>query len=331
MYAPQQPNNYRAFRVAQGREKRRRDSEEEAERLRQQNASTKQQDAIGLAWSELASASSPGWLGDALALDASSLVKERLERSAALGVKLAQETLQEEQEAKHKEHVQSGSDRKSKIGKLLGKLAEGTATQQTAHLVFAPSAMAAGGHVVTSSGALPQEKKRTINGKPSSTVVVTLCSGPEKQVEGDTDWVNASDALLGPWSCQAVQQECAKCGVVRSVRRIVLDDRVDFSDAPVRFFVRFDSVASAFKMAERWDDKRLAELCQLYLLDMPPGNPFADACRLRVSFYPTIAFDNSNFSLPIFAGAASGNDAPSLSGGAAGGVVPLHSPPLFGA
>ena len=82
--------------------------------------------------------------------------KERVRMSAVMGIQSAQELQREEDDLRHKEHVQQGKDVKSKVERLLGKIGEGSIGPVLGGLEFVPSGMTAGGHVLMAT-----EKKAT--------------------------------------------------------------------------------------------------------------------------------------------------------------------------
>ncbi|EKF27470.1 hypothetical protein MOQ_008806 [Trypanosoma cruzi marinkellei] len=144
----------------------------------------------------------------------------------------------------------------------------------TAPLVFQRSELAAGGYVVREDvGAL--EKRKTHYGKPSSTILIRFIrDGPPVEVFDDTSNKNISNVTLRNAFLENIQDLCGQCGVVRSLRYVVLDDekrtalrarlekeKEEISTASadvetrltremVRVLVRFDTVANAFKALE---------------------------------------------------------------------------------
>ncbi|KAF8286401.1 hypothetical protein TcYC6_0027180 [Trypanosoma cruzi] len=220
----------------------------------------------------------------------------------------------EELEAAHKARVAAGMDRRGRIGQKLGKLMSVAATREnatktnttsdhvgdgintsggemtpatttttstttslpgiTAPLVFQRSELAAGGYVVREDvGAL--EKRKTHYGKPSSTILIRFVrDGPPVEVFDDTSNKNVSGGMLRNAFLENIQDLCGQCGVVRSLRYVVLDDekraalrarleneREEVSAASadvetrlsremIRVLVRFDTVANAFKALE---------------------------------------------------------------------------------
>jgi hypothetical protein len=272
--------------------------------------------------------------------DAETLVKERVALSAALGVTTAKAMLQDEEEVRHKERVQQGKDMSSRVGKLLGKLnslpSSATATSPAAlslsdpqtlsgnsaqppaatdsstsskvgHLVFVPSTLGAGGHMMqrVSSTELSKKEKK-IGGKPSSTLFVTLASrSDDHHLPQEVPSTVEIDQLLGPWVCRALQLEAASCGVVRSSRRwSSLDNSSteagsgvggDSAPVPPRMFLRFDSVASSFKAAEKLDGRAFEEFCTANGLAMPAASSTQKVFQLRVAFYPTAQYDANTF------------------------------------
>lgn len=275
IYNPFQPNDYKALKTILLERKRARDA----------------LDAISKDDSRPPSAMSlpPSWLGGALpSLGAEALVRERLHTSAQLGISSAKEQLLAEQEVEHKEHVHSGNASHSKISRLLGKLAEGTQLEERGALAFVPSKMAAGGHVMTET-ANTTTRKDPVKGKPSSTIFFSLlCPDGSKHQQ-----------LLSVPLCAALQRECGKCGAVRGTsRQVVVRDGVE----EVRFFVRYDSVAFAFKAAERWHDVEV----DTFMKEMSDsaGDAVHDRTlpiggKVKVSFYPTTSYDGGHFDVVV--------------------------------
>jgi hypothetical protein len=281
--------------------------------------------------------------------DAETLVKERVALSAALGVTTAKAMLQDEEEVRHKERVQQGNDMSSRVGKLLGKLnalpssatagspaalsfsdpqnlsgngaqlpaaTDSSASSKVGHLVFVPSTLGAGGHMMqrVSSTELSKKEKK-IGGKPSSTLFVTLASrSDDHHSPQEVSSTVEIDQLLGPWVCRALQLEAASCGVIRSSRRwssldnasteagtgvggngASLESSRAVSSMPPRMFLRFDSVASSFKAAEKLDGRAFEEFCTANGLAMPAASSTQKAFQLRVAFYPTAQYDANTF------------------------------------
>ncbi|KAF5221912.1 hypothetical protein ECC02_005079 [Trypanosoma cruzi] len=249
-----------------------------------------------------------------LHLSAEELHQRRVRQSAALGITTAMNLEREELEAAHKARVAAGMDRRGRIGQKLGKLMSVAATREnatktnttsdhvgdgintsggemtpatttttstttslpgiTAPLVFQRSELAAGGYVVREDvGAL--EKRKTHYGKPSSTILIRFVrDGPPVEVFDDTSNKNVSGGMLRNAFLENIQDLCGQCGVVRSLRYVVLDDekraalrarleneREEVSAASadvetrlsremIRVLVRFDTVANAFKALE---------------------------------------------------------------------------------
>ncbi|KAF8290074.1 hypothetical protein TcBrA4_0133160 [Trypanosoma cruzi] len=249
-----------------------------------------------------------------LHLSAEELHQRRVRQSAALGITTAMNLEREELEAAHKARVAAGMDRKGRIGQKLGKLLSVAATREnatktnttsdhvgvgintsggemtpatttatstttslpgiTAPLVFQRSELAAGGYVVREDvGAL--EKRKTHYGKPSSTILIRFVrDGPPVEVFDDTSNKNVGSGTLRNAFLENIQDLCGQCGVVRSLRYMVLDDEkraalrarlenereeVSVASADVetrlaremiRVLVRFDTVANAFKALE---------------------------------------------------------------------------------
>ena len=189
--------------------------------------------------------------------------KERVRMSAVMGIQSAQELQREEDDLRHKEHVQQGKDVKSKVERLLGKIGEGSIGPVLGGLEFVPSGMTAGGHVLMAT-----EKKATkpaLNGKTSSTILLRNLVSK-----------GAVDAQLQ----LDLQTECSRFGVIRGlvIHQLAPTHPLSSSNTEaVRVFVRYDSVASAFKAAENLN-----------------GRLFDDR-KVVASFYSTTQFDNLQY------------------------------------
>ncbi|RNF26985.1 uncharacterized protein Tco025E_00790 [Trypanosoma conorhini] len=166
-------------------------------------------------------------------------------------------------------------------------------TGSSAPLVFQRSELAAGGYVVREDvGAL--EKRRTHRGKPSSTILIRFVrDGPPVEMFDDAVGGNSSNAAARNAFLENIQCLCAQCGVVRSLRYVVLSEaekaalraRLEKEDVAaasaalearlaremVRVLVRFDTVANGFKALE--------------MLQQRHGSSW-DVC-----FFPTQLFD----------------------------------------
>jgi hypothetical protein len=194
--------------------------------------------------------------------------RERVRISAAMGVASALQLQRDDDDLLHKQHVQQGLDVKSRVGRMLG-LPGGTAEAAAsdsigggvANLEFVPSGMSAGGHVLAATERKPV--KPVLKGKPSSTVLLRNIA-----TRGAVDSQLQADLL----------SECSRYGVVRGLVVYAMPDGHPLSLNEVeglRVFVRYDTVAAAFKAAESLN-----------------GRSF-DGRKVAASFYPTVLFDNS--------------------------------------
>jgi hypothetical protein len=220
--------------------------------------------------------------------------QERLRLSSAMGIVAAQQLLRDDDDARHKEHQQQGRSVKGRVGRMLGfasdvvaspgpsgksgsddtglislsgggDLAPGASSSSSSSifgsLEFVPSSMHAGGHVLVATEKRPA--KQAIRGKPSSALLLRNLAS-----RGAVDAQLQADLL----------SECSRYGVVRGLVVYELPDSHPLSSNDkegLRVFVRYDTVAAAFKAAE-----------------MLNGRSF-DGRRVVVSFYPAALFDNS--------------------------------------
>jgi hypothetical protein len=166
----------------------------------------------------------------------------RVAASARLGVQSAMAMERDDHEAAVKERKALGLDSSSKASKFLKLMGvgEGQALPAaggglTSHLVMEKSAMPGGGNVLVQSSG---PTKAQVKGKPSAALLLRNVAAPD---------ATSTDALQ-----LDMQTECAKFGVVKYVRVHQLGTLPDgwHPGEGVRVFVRFDSVASAFKAAE---------------------------------------------------------------------------------
>ncbi|RNF04257.1 hypothetical protein TraAM80_05393 [Trypanosoma rangeli] len=142
----------------------------------------------------------------------------------------------------------------------------------SAQLVFQRSELAAGGYVVREDvGTL--DKRRMHRGKPSSTILIRFVrDGPPVEMFDDTANGDSDNTAMRNAFLENIQCLCGQCGVVRSVRYVVLSDaekvslraRLEKEDVTaasagvetrlaremVRVLVRFDTVANGFKALE---------------------------------------------------------------------------------
>lgn len=250
-----------------------------------------------------------------VAASAEDLVRERVRMSAAMGIAAAVQQEREADDARHKSHVQQGKDAKSRIRGLLmmgggggggvpaplvpeaaspmpyplshggdsswnaGSSSSGgvgIALSPIAHLEFVPSSMPAGGYqlVATSAAAAQAAAKPALTGKPSSTIVLRNL---------------VSRGHVDPQLQADLQGECARFGVVRGLvmHELAASHPLSLADAEaVRVFVRYDSVAAAFKAGEALN-----------------GRLF-DGRRVAAAFYPTLLFDGGKFEEALAAAAS---------------------------
>nr|CCC91474.1 conserved hypothetical protein [Trypanosoma congolense IL3000] len=259
-----------------------------------------------------------------LHLSAEEMHQRRLRQSAALGIATAVRLERDELEVAHKVKVATGTDLKGRIGMKLEKLREVFASTTgtnggfvgsgesgdssrgnapagmppsggSAPLVFQRSKLAAGGYMVKEETSSHDNRKMS-SGKPSSTILIRFIrDGPHPDIfemETGTSVGNAAGGF-GP-AClaflESIQSQCARYGVVRSVRPALLTEAqrtavrarlVECSPTPadvemrfgrelVRVLVRFDTVAGAFKALDA-----LQQNCSNW----------------SVCFFPTLLFD----------------------------------------
>ncbi|ESL05494.1 hypothetical protein TRSC58_06855 [Trypanosoma rangeli SC58] len=145
-------------------------------------------------------------------------------------------------------------------------------TGSSTQLVFQRSDLAAGGYVVREDGGTV-DRRRIHRGKPSSTILIRFVrDGPPAEMFDDTANGDSSNVAMRNAFLENIQCLCGQCGVVRSVRYVVLSDaekvslraRLEKEDVTtasagvetrlaremVRVLVRFDTVANGFKALE---------------------------------------------------------------------------------
>lgn len=265
-----------------------------------------------------------------LHLSVEELHQRRVRQSAALGITTAIRLERDELEAAHKVKVATGMDRKGRIGSKLEKfmkmatsssssgdaasgsngdadvssgmssmgLPPSSLAGSSAPLVFQRSTLAAGGYMVKED-TNAQDGRKAPSGKPSSTILIRFIrDGPppdlfeEDATAGGDNEGGAVGSLraAGLAFLENVQGQCARYGIVRSVRPALLTEEqrtavrarleqcastpveveLRFARELVRVLVRFDTVAGAFKAIDA-----LQQNC----------------VNWSVCFFPTILFD----------------------------------------
>lgn len=214
----------------------------------------------------------------ALNLSAEELHKLRVRKSAAMGVKSAVDLEREILEVEHKKVKLEGSDVKSRIGSLLGKMRQQKSEKETtklheatAPLTFKASPLAAGGFMMEKADKV---STRSVKGKPSSALLIVdqTLSVPTSLLD-EKSTAEMQERFFAP-TLEAYRTECGQSGVVRSAKCVVIRG-VHMDEARVRFFIRFDTVADAFKASDGLIKNHSQET--------------------RVHFYPTAEFDAGNF------------------------------------
>ncbi|KAG8342725.1 hypothetical protein ERJ75_001005200 [Trypanosoma vivax] len=162
-----------------------------------------------------------------------------------------------------------------------------------ASLVFEKSHLASGGFMVKESVS-SQENRKTQNGKPSSTILIRFIrDGPSPalfEMETSTPISGLGASCMS--FLEVIQDQCGRFGVVRSVRHALLSEadqlvvrerlvqaglsseteiEARLTRELVRIFVRFDTVASAFKALEALQQQQRGSW--------------------SVCFFPTLLFD----------------------------------------
>jgi hypothetical protein len=234
LYDPFVPNDYATFRRAQLEKRRLARAAEERSELQKSSA-------------PVAPFFDPLALLETFEMSPEEIVRQRIAKSAAMGIRSAQEMERDEEELRQKTFKQQQLDSKSRIGRLVGQLSQGSNSVSKSQLVFAPSALAAGGHVIVESD--KKSDKLPLRGKPSSTLLFRSAIAHEKLTD---------DIAFD------IQMECGRHGVVRSAK--VVDSSALSTDPPpqpsesVRVFIRMDTVASAFKAAEALNGQWLHDI-----------------------------------------------------------------------
>ncbi|CAD2219384.1 hypothetical protein AGDE_12206 [Angomonas deanei] len=235
-YDPWKPNRYGDVKYAQYAKRRQ----------RQQAEATRSQ----FAGDFIAEALQGAHAHDSVNLPAEDLHRLRIKTSAEMGVKRAVELEREEHEVEQKRKKLEGSDVRGKIGGLLEKMKQASSTNASKNaLSFQPSAMAAGGYVLKEGS-----DTKKITGKPSSIVQIRTNN---LAVAATLSELRAApkarqDQLLG-LATEKIRAECGKHGTVRSaVAHVLPESGTDTknSASAVRFFIRFDTVADAFKAVD---------------------------------------------------------------------------------
>lgn len=284
MYNPLRPNSYRDCKLAQYHRQR------EAERSAGQAAAASP-DFLAEALSGLGGggSGSGGEAPIALNAPAEELHRQRVSRSAAMGIQSAVEIEKDSLELEHKRRRLDGTDTKSRIAGLLSRMrkssvggdgdGDGAPPQlqsgspsalptdgpASTPLVFKPSPLAAGGYVMAAADAAPG--RRALSGKPTSTLLLRW-AGPSPAAE-----LAAQPAAAQAQGCsvlaESVRGECGRFGALRSVKvRLLTADeeaakaraiREQLGEAEVeprlarerlRALVRLGSASEAIKVAE---------------------------------------------------------------------------------
>lgn len=295
MYSPLRPNNYWNMKYEDYVQRRK--ASTTAESLPTPHAS-------------LAQALSSSAAVPPASLGAEALHELRVKRSAALGVKRAVELQKETLEMAHKKKRLEGSDARSQISQLLGKMSGGggSASATTSEgpapptnaLIFAPSSLAAGGFVMTEREQAPAAEAK-LHGRPSSTLLVRFhgAHSPLAGVSAETmarlEREAAFAGTLFAALLEGVRGQCGRHGTVRSAQAYVLRegelrtvrervaaasgaapgavDAAAMVQERLRLLVRFDTVTDALKAGE--------VLCQ--------QNQWV------ISFFPTTSYDSGHF------------------------------------
>ncbi|KEG14836.1 hypothetical protein DQ04_00291220 [Trypanosoma grayi] len=142
-----------------------------------------------------------------------------------------------------------------------------SAPVSSAPLVFKRADLAAGGYVVKEDRGAA-DKRRSMRGKPSSTILIRFVrDGPPPEVFDDDNSNSGGGAVRNAF-LESIQDHCGRCGVVRSMRHVLLSDEgrrairarlldtgaadIDarLAQEAVRVLVRFDTVANGFMALE---------------------------------------------------------------------------------
>ena len=243
-YDPFSPNNYNQLVAARREEESRKKRERDEEEL------------LAFTPSLLTMFDQP----IALEVTGEQLARSRLEMSAKLGIDSAVRRLEEESDAQALEKKRLGLDRKSKMSSLISKLGADEAGLSSSLLVFQPSGLRPNVSVAKLSEKIT---KPPLTGKPSVALLL-------RNVVGRGSVTSSLHSEIGVL--------CCKYGHVKDINIFELKSTTTDAES-VRIFVRFDTVASAFRAAESLN-----------------GSSSIDTTRVTVvSFYPAQLVESRTF------------------------------------
>lgn len=304
MYNPFEPTNIKAYRIR---------LREEEESQRQLAVEAEQR----VARSAGTSAGPPVMMMMMMMMASSpeEIHRLRVEASASLGIKAAKEALDEDADLQNKLKKHEGTDRASKMARLLSNHGERSAdaTARTLEgLKFTAAGLAAGGHKITASeGSGP--KAAPFRGKPSSTLLLSgwcavspmpgeggLCSSSSSSsqwMEVDQCLAVLSEAQSAKAFARLLQQSCGAYGVVRGGRLGCIPPAACQEQVTTfwRLFLRFDSVSSAFRAAEALNGKSIGELWERVGGGASRPAALDPEAVMQAAFYSTAKYDGGSY------------------------------------
>lgn len=298
MYNPFEPTNIKAYRI-------RLREEEESQRQLAVEAEQRVTRAAG-------TSAGPPVMMMMMASSPEEIHRLRVEASASLGIKAAKEALDEDADLQNKLKKHEGTDRASKMARLLSNHGERSAdaTARTLEgLKFTAAGLAAGGHKITASeGSGP--KAAPFRGKPSSTLLLSgwcavspmpdggLCSSSSQWMEGDQCLAVLSEAQSAKAFARLLQQSCGAYGVVRGGRLGCIPPAAGQEQVTTTFwrlFLRFDSVSSAFRAAEALNGKSIGELWERVGAGASRPVALDPEAVMQAAFYSTAKYDGGSY------------------------------------